>query len=81
MRKQIITYDLFANGFTKDIVLYSTDIRAPILLWSYVSQPLRKILEHPQVFHIFLGNQLNEIMSYNYLQTKNISDIDTFYSF
>lgn len=68
--------DLFAKRFTKDIVLYNTDILVPILLWSYISQPLRKILEHPQVFHIFLGNQLNETMSYNYLETKNISAID-----
>lgn len=75
MRKK--TYEgLFAKRFTKDTVLYSTDILAPILLWSYISQPLRKILEHPQVFHIFLGNQLNETMSYNYLETKNISAID-----
>lgn len=80
MRKK--PYEGFiCKGFTKDIVLYSTDILAPILLWSYISQPLRKILEHPQVFHIFLGNQLDETTSYNYLETEYFSYRQHFISF
>jgi hypothetical protein len=71
---------LFANRFTKDAVLYSIEILAPVLLWSYISQPLRKILERLQVFHIFLGDQSNEIKSYNYLEKNNTSDIANFYN-
>lgn len=73
--------DLSANRLTKDTVLYSTETPAPILLWSHVSQPLRKTLGHPQVSHIFLGDQLNERTSYSYLETKKSSHMDHIFLF